>query len=497
MWKFSMCYPTSNTYQSSNFYPSDYAALYPGNSRNCSITSQLSSAFWTYRTTMTDHCTPLIFSIGVDKSYTMIYDCLWEIKREVIELLINCPECELQVSDKATSCPHCGYPMQPGSKPRVKRKTNKRRRLPNGFGQISEIKNRNLRNPFRAMVTVGKTASGRPICKPLKPESYFETYNDAYAALVEYNRNPYDLSPSITMNELYERWSDVHFKTLKTKNSAVTFATTWKSCAPIHNMRVVDLRTRHIKGCIEDSSVIVNGVAQPTKTFVKGKIKSIFNLMLDYAVEYEIVDKNYARTFSLSDELTKELDTVHKEHITYTDEELELLWANSGRRGCVDAILVQCYSGWRPQEIGLIELTNVDLQNWWFKGGSKTEAGIDRTVPIHTKIRNLVATKYHEAEELGSKYLFNYTSTARTQKNTDFTYLRFSDSYKKIKEELALDSNHRPHDGRVCFVTLAKKYGVDEYAIKYIIGHAVSDITEKVYTKRNLEWLREEIEKIK
>ena len=114
-------------------------------------------------------------------------------------MLIQCPECELQVSDKASSCPHCGYPMKPSVKRKPRSKNNKRRRLPNGFGQISEIKNRNLRNPFRAMVTVGKTPEGKPICKPLKPESYFHTYNDAYAALVEYSKNTYDLGPAITV----------------------------------------------------------------------------------------------------------------------------------------------------------------------------------------------------------------------------------------------------------------------------------------------------------
>jgi Uncharacterised protein family UPF0547 len=25
--------------------------------------------------------------------------------------LIKCPECQLQVSDKAIICPHCGYPL--------------------------------------------------------------------------------------------------------------------------------------------------------------------------------------------------------------------------------------------------------------------------------------------------------------------------------------------------------------------------------------------------
>ena len=76
-------------------------------------------------------------------------------------MLIQCPECELNVSDKALACPHCGCPMTKNIKASsVRARHNKRRRLPNGFGQISEIKNRNLRKPFRAMVTVGKNDNG-------------------------------------------------------------------------------------------------------------------------------------------------------------------------------------------------------------------------------------------------------------------------------------------------------------------------------------------------
>ena len=91
-------------------------------------------------------------------------------------MLIKCHECELQVSDKALSCPHCGYPLQDGAPARKPRsKNNKRKRLPNGFGQISKIKNRNLKNPFRVMVTVGKDEKGKPISKPV---SY--THLDVY-----------------------------------------------------------------------------------------------------------------------------------------------------------------------------------------------------------------------------------------------------------------------------------------------------------------------------
>lgn len=72
-------------------------------------------------------------------------------------MLIQCPECDLQVSDKANTCPHCGYPLKPDAKPKSSRKPNKRRRLPNGFGQISEIKGRNLRNPFRQWLRLERT----------------------------------------------------------------------------------------------------------------------------------------------------------------------------------------------------------------------------------------------------------------------------------------------------------------------------------------------------
>lgn len=412
-------------------------------------------------------------------------------------MLIKCPECELQVSDKALSCPHCGLPMQKNIQPRKPRnKNNKRRRLPNGFGQISEIKNRNLRNPFRAMVTVGKTPDGKPICKPLKPESYFPTYNDAYTALVEYNKNPYDLEPSITVKELYEKWTDDYFKTLKSDASARAVKSAWAYCTSVYDMRVMDIRARHVKGCMEDGVATVKGKEQHPSASMKNKIKSLFNLMLDYALEYEIVDRNYSRTFNLSDEVIKEIVTVKQEHIAFTDEEIDLLWQNLNKKRYVDVILIQCYSGWRPQELGLIELKNVDLENWTFMGGMKTDAGTGRVVPIHTKIRDLVLRKYKEAESLGSRYLFNCTDPD-IRKNNDFTYHRYQKGFSRVVEELNLNPLHRPHDGRTHFVTSAKRYGVDEYAIKYMVGHKISDITEKVYTKREFDWLKEEIEKIK
>jgi len=411
-------------------------------------------------------------------------------------MLTQCPECELPVSDKALSCPHCGYPLQETAKKRKPRnKNNKRRRLPNGFGQISEIKNRNLRNPFRAMVTVGKTQDGKPVCKPLKPESYFPTYNDAYQALVEYNKNPYDLNPSITVLELYNRWLPEYEKTVK-DTKGVTSA--WAYCSSVYKMRVMDIRARHVKGCMEEGIAVVRGREQTPNATMKNKIKSLFNLMLDYALEYELVDRNYSRSFKLTDDVVKECQSVKKQHIAFSDEEMERLWGALGQKAGVDILLIQCYSGWRPQELGLLELKNVDLENGTFQGGIKTDAGENRIVPIHSRIRPIVEEKYKEAVALGSDYLLNWPDpNNRQRKNIKLTYARYQHAVTRVCEELNLNPEHRPHDGRTHFVTSAKRYGVDEYAIKYMVGHKVSDITEKVYTRREFEWLKQELQKIR
>ena len=416
-------------------------------------------------------------------------------------MLMKCPECELPVSDKALACPHCGYPLQSqDTKPqRKKQKKNKRRRLPNGFGQISEIKGRNLRKPFRAMVTVGKGPDGSCIVKPLKPESYFETYNDAYLALAEYNRNPYDLDDDISVSELYEKWVETELKDASDTYKR-TVSSSWAYCSSIYNMRAKDLRARHIKGCMEEGIRIETrgknkGRPVHPSANTKARIKSMFNLMLDYAVEYEIVDRNYARTFELSGEVLKESEENVKHHICFSEEELQILWDNVEKVKFVDWILIQCYMGWRPQELATLRLDEVDLDKRYMQAGLKTDAGKQRIVPIHPKIKDLVRRNYQFATSIGSEYLFNDKGQTHSG-SWSITYDKYKTRFDKVVKQLGLNPEHRPHDPRVTFVTRGKKAKMDIYALKEMVGHSIQDITESTYTIRDLEWLREDLEKL-
>lgn len=339
-------------------------------------------------------------------------------------------------------------------------------RLPNGFGQISKIKSKRLRKPYRAMVTVSKTPEGKPIVKPLKPVAYFKTYNEAYTALLEYNRNPYDFSSMITVEELHRLWLPT-YKAKVSQDTSRQIVGAWRRCESIKSMYVKDVRARHCKGCIDAA----------TTYSTKMCIHKMLNQMFDYALANDMTDKNYSRAIKVD---PPEPSTDPK-HIAFSNEEMSILWQNTDD-STVRMMLIQCYSGWRPSELIGLRSEDIDLENWTMTGGMKTAAGKNRIVPVHEKIKGLVK----RAMDDGGEYLFEPHVTYNTYKN----------KFDCVIEILKLNPEHKPHDPRKTFVTKCKKYGVNEYAIKYMAGHSIRDITEKVYTERDLTFLRTELSKV-
>lgn len=377
----------------------------------------------------------------------------------------------------------------------MSRKKAKRRRLPNGFGQISELKGQNLRKPFRAMITVGKNEKGRPICELLKPVAYFETYNDAYAALVEYHKSPREKMSTMTMKELYDKWTKWHFKRVKPK-TAQNITAAWEYCHPLYDVKLSDLRISHIRDCIENANRVFEDKTRNATVNTKSDMKQVFNMMLDYAVEYGMIDRNYAREMKIN---TYTNSNVQSPHIPFTDDELNILW-NHSDIPFVKVILINCYSGWRPIEMARMKLVDTNITDWSFKGGVKTDSGKNRIVPIHSLIRPFVKEFYDIASSNECEYLLNIKRKRGNNYNkyADITsYHTYRHYFLDVIGKLRLNPNHRPHDCRKTFVTLAKRDMVDEYAIKRIIGHSISDLTERVYTERNWDWFLQEIEKIK
>ncbi len=173
---------------------------------------------------------------------------------------------------------------------------------------------------------------------------------------------------------------------------------------------------------------------------------------------------------------------------------MQKLWENVDSLRFVDWILIQCYMGWRPQELAILKIADINLDEQYITGGMKTSAGRNRTVPIHPRIKHLIQRNYEQAVELGSKNLFN--DPLAVKGGMLITYDKYAGRFAKIMTALKLRKDHRPHDPRKTFITMAKKAKVDEYVIKRLIGHRITDITEGTYTERDMEWLRSKLEKM-
>ena len=242
-------------------------------------------------------------------------------------------------------------------------------------------------------------------------------------------------------------------------------------------MRMRDIRVNHLEETIKNAKV---------GDSTKGRMKSIFNLMYKYAMKHEIVDKDYAQ---LCDSVKKPKPQIVR--IPFSDDEINLLWKHI-EFPFVDMVLIGIYSGWRPQELAILKISDIDLTAMTFTGGLKTDAGKNRTVPIHPIIFELVKKNYEKAVLMNSEYLFNDEDG---QQGTYLTYDKYRGRWKKIMKRLGID--HKPHDTRHTFITKAKAVNMNEYILKLIVGHAINDITEDTYTHRTISELHIEIQKIK
>lgn len=266
----------------------------------------------------------------------------------------------------------------------------------------------------------------------------------------------------------------------------------WTYCCDLHGMKLRDIRSRHLRYAIDNAC---NESGKPASPTVQSWMKTTFNAMFDYAVENEYVDKNRARMFSI-DAIIDKIQEEKEKHIDYTGTEIATIFQNINRYEALDLVAIQCYSGWRPGELLDLRIENINLEEGLMRGGNKTKAGKNRVVPIHPKIYDLVKARYELATAIGSEW-FAVAPDKRTSKYNKLEYGKFWRLLREAFTNLNINTEHRPHDGRTHFVTMAKKFGVDDFAIKYLIGHAISDMTETTYTRRDINWLRDELGKIK
>jgi len=267
-----------------------------------------------------------------------------------------------------------------------------------------------------------------------------------------------------TFAEIYQDFYADKYESGKKFSDSSKYATkaAFKNCLSLHDKPFRLLKAADLQNVLDTCGL---------KHASLEHIKNLLNQMYRYADGQGLCDKRYDQF------ITIKTDDDDEHGVPFTDEELNKLWEHV-KDPIVESILILCYSGWRITEF--INLT-VNLEEKYFCGGMKTAAGKNRIVPIHHAIFPLVKRRIYQYKCLVEESPVEYRKCF-TKALTDLN--------------MAGTPRHTPHDCRHTFSRLCEKYGVRENDQKRMLGHAFSDVTNKVYGHRDLESLRKELEKI-
>ena len=355
----------------------------------------------------------------------------------------------------------------------------------NGYGGISYM-GAGRRRPYRVRITTGWTIN--PETGKAKQEyatlGYFPSRKAAMIALAEYNKDPYDLNAEkITFEEVCQELARTALLE-KGQASRKQFEAAYKKCAPLYQMKMKDIKKKHMQDVLDEYGHM-SETAQVN-------IKTVFKMVFTFCMENDLVKKDYSQFVKIKGKDAEQI------HVPYTAEEIAKLWASLGtpveltlgRYHSVtvypaDTVLMLIYTGMRPSELLQIRCEDVNLAERYMVGGMKTDAGKDRIIPLHDDIVPLVEKRL----AAGTEWLIPYKvdKPAKLQQY----HLRV---FNPLME--ALGMNHLPHDGRHTFATFADRFDIKPMRKKLIMGHKITDITDGVYTHKTAAELVEEVNKI-
>lgn len=336
----------------------------------------------------------------------------------------------------------------------------------NGFGSIVclDKSGKKRRKPWAVRITSG-WQDGKQVRKYI---GYYETQADALMALADYHKNGVDLDVSkLTLGEVFDKWMERVLKKGLSDSAVRNHNMAKTRFGVLANKALNEIKTIHLQQWMDDIDL---------KPRSKGNIRGTMIQLYKYAVTNDIVTKNYAEGI----EIHEKAESVG---IVFTDKEIKTLWDNKHDE-VVQRVLILIYTGMRVNELLKLERENINLEEGYAIGGSKTEAGRDRVIPFHNEILKLVK------EQLGEhKYL---TRSSQADSLSYSTMLRqFNATMKKFGME------HKIHDTRKTAVSIMHSSGIPMEVIRIIVGHSGKGVTEKVYLFKEAKELVDAVNTIK
>lgn len=358
----------------------------------------------------------------------------------------------------------------------------------NGTGTIRKVKGANgIAYYAYGPAVYTEHADGSVTCER-EALGKFRLVSDARTALSEYNKRP-TKKYNYTLEDVHRDWKSSAYTDIG-KSTQDNYNACWTQiciAAPdLITTRFRDIVTSDMRAILDfwmlQHDVPITDKNGNKKTKKAGplslssmtKIKSLLNQLFNYAISNNIADVNYAALVKIPK--GAEAGTIR----ALTDDEFKIL--EKGWRSIKggDAVYALCFLGFRVSEFCQLSPSSYDKESHTLKGGLKTEAGKNRTVPVHEKIRPLVegwVSLCHKAlyvDQNGKPY------------NKD-TFTR--KVWKPVIEALGLPDELTPHSARHTCATRLAAAGARPEDIQAILGHSDYAETANTYINQDVSTL--------
>ena len=347
---------------------------------------------------------------------------------------MKCIKCKSEIPDGSLFCNLCGKKQEP--------ETRKHKKRSNGTGNISKLPG-NRKKPWLARkndVCIGTYATRSEAQKALErltDVSITEKYN-------------------MTLKQVYDRWHSEHSRKIDPK-TLKDYEWAFRLCEPLHDRKIRSILRSDYQACI---------IAQEVKGRSKGtcnKVRVVLGMLGRWAYEEGITLANNADNLSTT---AKQLSVRE----IFLEEDIKAIKKSELDAADIALILISC--GCRPGE--LFKVPIADCFEDYFIGGSKTEAGKNRIIPIGKDgLASYKKIKQKAIESGAVNFIDGYKGS--------HVYNNFAKrEWKKLMEEIGRPE-YTPYSCRHTFITNAIRGGMDLPVLEAIVGH-VDRETTRIYT---------------
>ena len=377
-----------------------------------------------------------------------------------------CRKCKHETPPDALYCPFCGVSLNPN------KVSHKPRTRPNGAGTAFK-----RGRSWYAQVTVGwQVTEDKKTRAIYRTKGGFKTKREAleYCPILKQSKGKE--KPKLTALQIYEQWHDEHEN--KVGHSTMNcYRAAWKYFAPLYYMPFDEIDLDDLQECVDEC---------PCGKRTKENMKALAGLLMKYAIPRHQTDLNYAEYIHTG-------NGSKGTHPAFTRNQVESIRRQIGITPHAEYVYCLIYTGFRPAEFFMLKKEN--YVDGILYQGVKTEAGMDRAVPISPKIKAIVDKQL----ACDSEWLFPKDDGTRITPN----YYRKFYFYPVLAAAGIQDiptedkpAYYVPYSCRHTFANMLKDAPGSDKDKAGLIGHEDYKTTKKHYQSAELEALKSIIEKL-